>query len=106
LFENVEERMLRIDIREVEWRLEELLSRVAREGAEWIITQDGNPVARLMPYHRRRRAGLHADEIWMTEMHSDAPRELSRRAGLHEGAIQTTPDFDEPLPDSFWVDNA
>jgi hypothetical protein len=42
----------------------------------------------------------------MTETHSDAPRELSRRAGLHEGAIQTTPDFDEPLPDSFWVDNA
>jgi len=94
--------MLRIDIREVEWRLEELLSQVALEGAEWIITQDGNPVARLMPYHRR--AGLHADESWRTETHSSAPRE--RRAGLHKGAIQTTPDFDEPLPDSFWVADA
>jgi antitoxin (DNA-binding transcriptional repressor) of toxin-antitoxin stability system len=104
LFENVEERMLRIDIREMEWRLEELLSQVALEGAEWIITRDGIPVARLMPYYRR--AGLHADEIWRTETYSSAPRELSRRAGLHEGAIQTTPDFDEPLPDSFWVDNA
>ncbi|WP_448544777.1 type II toxin-antitoxin system Phd/YefM family antitoxin [Roseiflexus sp.] len=95
--------MLRIDIREVEWRLEELLSRVAWEGVEWIITRDGIPVARLMPYYRRRRAGLHADEIRMTETQSNAPRESSRRAGLHEGAIQTTPDFDEPLPDSFWV---
>jgi antitoxin (DNA-binding transcriptional repressor) of toxin-antitoxin stability system len=95
--------MLRIDIREMEWRLEELLSQVALEGAEWIITRDGIPVARLMPYYRRRRAGLHADEIWRTETHSSAPRESSRMAGLHEGAIQTTSDFDEPLPDSFWV---
>lgn len=24
---------------------------------------------------------------------------------LHRGAILTTPDFDEPLPDSFWLDS-
>jgi prevent-host-death family protein len=55
----------------VEWKLEELLSQVAREGTEWIITQDGIPVARLMPYYRR--AGLHADEIWMTRLYQGSP---------------------------------
>jgi len=66
--------------------------------------EDGIPVARLMPYYRR--AGLHADEIRMTETQSSALHESSRSAGLHERAIQTTPDFDEPLSDSFWVDDA
>jgi hypothetical protein len=27
----------------------------------------------------------------------------SRIAGLHRGAIQTSDDFDEPLPDDFWL---
>jgi len=26
-----------------------------------------------------------------------------RAAGLHAGAIWTSPDFDEPLPDEFWM---
>lgn len=83
--------------------LEELLSRV-REGEEWIITRYGVPAVRLMPYHRR--AGLHAHDTGVSETRSYALYESSRRAGLHEGAIQTTPDFDEPLPESFWTSDA
>ncbi|MBA2430773.1 MAG: DUF2281 domain-containing protein [Chthoniobacterales bacterium] len=26
-----------------------------------------------------------------------------RIAGLHEGAAEVAPDFDEPLPDEFWL---
>lgn len=26
-----------------------------------------------------------------------------RAAGLHPGAIQPAPDFDDPLPDEFWT---
>jgi len=29
-----------------------------------------------------------------------------RIPNLHPGAIQTTPDFDEPLPASFWLGEA
>jgi hypothetical protein len=29
-----------------------------------------------------------------------------RIAGLHAGAIHTSEDFDEPLPDEFWIENA
>jgi len=56
----------------------ELLSQVL-SGMEVIFTQDGTPVARLVPIGQRI-AGFHEKTIWMSE------------------------NFDEPLPDSFWVE--
>jgi len=58
---------------------QELLSQIV-SGVEWILTDGPTPVARLVPIP-------------------------SRVAGLHAGAIWTSPDFDEPLPEEFWMGN-
>ena len=60
--------------------LKGLLSLVA-DGTEVVLTEDNTPIARLVPISKRI-AGLHSGAIWMSE------------------------DFDEPLPDEFWTDNA
>jgi antitoxin (DNA-binding transcriptional repressor) of toxin-antitoxin stability system len=70
----------RIDVKEAQARLQELLSQLI-VGVEWILTDGMTPVARLVPIS-------------------------SRVAGLHPGAIWTSPDFDEPLPDDFWTGNS
>ncbi|MBW3624963.1 MAG: toxin-antitoxin (TA) system antitoxin [Armatimonadetes bacterium] len=67
-----------VDVQELPARLEEILS-LAQEGTEVIVTEDSIPRARLLPYGPARIAGLHA------------------------GAIQTTDDFDDPLPEAFWT---
>ena len=70
-----------IDISVSKPDLQELLSEVA-EGIE-IIFVDGNiPVARLTPVQ-----GMQS----------------TRKADLSKGAILTSDDFDEPLPDQFWL---
>jgi antitoxin (DNA-binding transcriptional repressor) of toxin-antitoxin stability system len=69
-----------IDAKEAQERLQELLSQIAL-GVEWILTDGMTPVARLVPVS-------------------------SRVAGLHPGAIWTSPDFDESLPDEFWTGSA
>jgi len=54
----------------------------ASEGVEVIITQDGKPLARLVPIVEVKK---------------------KRIAGLNRGSIWTSADFDEPLPDEFWI---
>ena len=54
-----------------------LLSLVA-QGTEVVLTEGDTPIARLVPVGKRV-------------------------AGLHAGAIRTSEDFDEPLPDEFWM---
>jgi antitoxin (DNA-binding transcriptional repressor) of toxin-antitoxin stability system len=66
-----------IDVKEAQARLQELLAQISA-GVEWILTDGSTPVARLVPIS-------------------------SRVAGLHTGAIWTSADFDEPLPDEFWA---
>ena len=68
-----------IDIRSERMDLEDLLSLIA-EGAEVLLTDGDTPVARLVPVGKRV-------------------------AGLHPGAIWTSEDFDEPLPEEFWTGN-
>lgn len=60
--------------------LQVLLSLVA-QGTEVVLTEGDTPIARLVPVGKRV-------------------------AGLHAGAIQTSEDFDEPLPDEFWTGRA
>jgi len=67
----------RIGVKEAQSRLQELLAQIA-SGVEWILTDGMVPVARLGPVS-------------------------TRVVGLHAGAIWTSPDFDEPLPDEFWT---
>lgn len=68
-----------IDIQKERTDLGELLSLIA-EGTEVLLTEGDTPVARLVPIGRRV-------------------------AGLHAGAIWTSEDFDEPLPEAFWTGN-
>jgi antitoxin (DNA-binding transcriptional repressor) of toxin-antitoxin stability system len=73
-----------VDVRETQTNLQELLSLV-REGTEVILTEGTTPLARLVPI---------------------ALPTTPRVAGLHTGAIWTSEDFDEPLPEEFWTETA
>lgn len=69
-----------IDIRDGQPDLSELL-RLTSAGDEVVIMEGNKPLARLVP-----AAGLQ-----------------QRVMGLHTGAMQTSDDFDAPLPDDFWT---
>ncbi|MGH9899666.1 MAG: type II toxin-antitoxin system Phd/YefM family antitoxin, partial [Pyrinomonadaceae bacterium] len=71
-----------VSVDEAQNKLQDLLGQ-ALAGNEVIITQRGTPVARLVPVmaHSRRK----------------------RVAGLNRGTVSTSEDFDEPLPDEFWL---
>lgn len=73
-----------VDVEEAKARLPELVS-LALEGNEVIITEGTRPVARLVPV---------------------ASTEGRRVPGLHRGTGWTSEDFDEPLPDEFWQEDA
>ena len=67
-----------VDIQDAD--LTELLALV-REGTEIILAEGDKPLARLVPAEPKKK----------------------RILGLHAGMIQTSDDFDEPLPDEFWL---
>ena len=69
-----------VDIHEAQTHLVELLSLVAT-GTEIILTEGSTALARIVPMARA----------------------TPRVAGLHPGAIWTSEDFDEPLPEEFWT---
>jgi antitoxin (DNA-binding transcriptional repressor) of toxin-antitoxin stability system len=52
------------------------------EGTEIVFSEGSRPLARLLPF---------------------TSPSSPRRPRLHKGAIQVSADFDEPLPDDFWV---
>jgi antitoxin (DNA-binding transcriptional repressor) of toxin-antitoxin stability system len=70
-----------VDVQEAQTHLVELLSLVS-SGTEIILTAGSTPLARIVPM-------------------ASAP--TLRVAGLHPGAIWTSVDFDEPLPEDFWT---
>ncbi len=70
-----------IDVNKAQENLKELLS-LALEGTEIILTENSEPIARLLPIIKPGN---------------------SRIAGLHLGAIWTRDDFDEPLSEEFWT---
>jgi antitoxin (DNA-binding transcriptional repressor) of toxin-antitoxin stability system len=72
-----------VDVNELSKRLNDLL-RVLAEGGEVVLAKEEKPIARLVPIKagkRHRIPGLHRGEIWISD------------------------DFDDPLPDSFWLGN-
>ena len=73
-----------VDVHEAQTHLSELLSSVAA-GTEILLTDGSTPIARLVPV---------------------TPPSPSRVAGLHAGAIWISEDFDEPLPNDFWIEEA
>jgi prevent-host-death family protein len=62
--------------------LKELIALV-QQGAEILLTDDGTPVARLLP----------VEEVPKKE----------RVLDMHPGTIWMSDDFDDPLPDEFWL---
>ena len=70
-----------VDIHEATTDLAEILSLVS-SGIEVILTEGSTPRARIVPV---------------------VSPTTPRVAGLHAGAIQTSEDFDEPMPEEFWT---
>jgi prevent-host-death family protein len=70
-----------VSVNEAKNQLPDLIA-LAAEGNEVIITDEGKPLARLVP------------------VASPAKR---RVAGLSRGQIWTSKDFDEALPEDFWT---
>jgi antitoxin (DNA-binding transcriptional repressor) of toxin-antitoxin stability system len=70
-----------IDVSEVESRFAEVLA-LAKHGHTVVIAEAGTAVARLVPV---------------------APPIRARAPGLHRGMGWIGDDFDQPLPDEFWL---
>jgi len=71
-----------VSINEAQSQLQGLLA-LTRNGDEVIIEENGQPLARLVP------------------IENFEPKQ--RILGLREGQVWTSDDFDEELPDSFWL---
>ena len=69
-----------VNIDEAKNQLQDLLA-LAAEGNEVIITDEGKPLAKLVPVASQKR----------------------RIAGLNRGQIWTSEDFDAPLTDDFFL---
>jgi prevent-host-death family protein len=71
-----------IEVQDAQARLTELVQQAA-QGAEVVLTQAGTPVARLsavpQPHAGPRIPGLHPNTVWISD------------------------DFNDPLPDEFWL---
>jgi antitoxin (DNA-binding transcriptional repressor) of toxin-antitoxin stability system len=87
--------------------LNELLSEIT-EDTEIVITKGNIPIARLLPTDVdaliRTTSGKTA--IQLERGDNASPNALTRRLNLHPGAFVIRDDFDEPLPDSFWLGEA
>jgi antitoxin (DNA-binding transcriptional repressor) of toxin-antitoxin stability system len=73
-----------VEITEAQASLPELVS-LATAGVEVVLTKDRIPVASIVPM--KSTAG-------------------ERIPGLHAGAFKVGDDFDQPLPDEFWMGQA
>lgn len=73
---------LTIDVNDLPARYAEAVNR-AEHGDEVVITAPGQPPARLVPV--------------------PAPATQPRVLGMHPGSMAMAPDFDDPLPDKFWL---
>lgn len=78
---------LNIDVNQSNISIKELLSLVLA-GKEIVLTDGSIPQARLI--------SMSSEKISSSQ---------SRTAGLHSGAMWTSEDFDEPLPEDFWTGN-
>ena len=72
-----------IDVNEAQKDLRRILSQV-KPGNEVILTEKDRPIVRIVAVER-------------------SPQK--RQAGLHEGKIKMSDDFDAPLPEDFWTGN-
>jgi antitoxin (DNA-binding transcriptional repressor) of toxin-antitoxin stability system len=62
---------------------------LANQESEVVLTQDNTPVAKVLPIASLRK--------------NPGGKSGRRTLGLHRGAWKVGGDFDEPLPDEFWL---
>jgi hypothetical protein len=69
---------------------------LVRQETEIVLTHGRNPIARVISIVEQAEAiaSAEADEVI-----ARPPRKL----GLHPGAMKASEDFDEALPDEFWL---
>ena len=72
---------LTVDVKEAGMQLSKLLA-LALQGNTVIITENQESVVQLVPIRKQRQR---------------------RIAGLHRGAMRMRDDFNDPLPDAFWL---
>jgi antitoxin (DNA-binding transcriptional repressor) of toxin-antitoxin stability system len=71
-----------IDVHDAQSQLLHLLT-LALQGGDVVIAKDNIPLVRLVPVESQEQKG--------------------RIAGLHQGAMQMRADFNDPLPDDYWL---
>ena len=69
-----------IDVHDAQTQLLQLLALVLK-GGDVVIAKDNVPLVRLVPVE---------------------PPKKGRTAGMHNGAMRMSDNFNEPLPDDFW----
>jgi antitoxin (DNA-binding transcriptional repressor) of toxin-antitoxin stability system len=87
--------------------LNELLAEIT-EDTEIVITKGNIPIARLLPtdVDALIRTPSSKTAIQIETGGDTSPNVLTRKPNLHLGAFLSSDDFDEPLPDSFWLGEA
>lgn len=88
--------------------LNELLAEIT-EDTEIVITRGNTPIARLLPTDVDvliRTPSGEAIALQVKRGDNASPDALIRRPNLHPGTFAISDDFDEPLPDSFWLGEA
>lgn len=70
-----------IDVQKSTINIQDLMALVS-SGAEVIITEGKDPIARIVPIDQNGG---------------------DRQPGMHPGALQMGDNFDAPLPDEFWM---
>lgn len=73
--------LIQIDVNDLPAQLTNIVAQ-AEAGDEVVVTQNGSPMVKLSPIVVAKK-----------------PRVF----GLHPGAMVMAPDFDDPLPDEFWL---
>ncbi len=73
-----------LDLQQISLNLTELLSLVQDDNTEIIVTQGDKPLVKISPIN-------------------DVKEQIIPQAGLNLGAMVMSDDFDDPLPDEFWL---
>lgn len=73
-----------IDVKEAQMDLSKLLA-LALQGEQVVISENDESIVELVPIRKEQKR---------------------RVAGLHRGAMRMHTDFNDPLPDEFWLGEA
>lgn len=83
-----------VDVSQVEMSLKELLSLVHGD-TEIVLTEGSTPLARIVSI-----------AVSESKTAKASYEKKTPQPGLHLGAISISDDFDEPLPEKFWLGEA